>query len=47
MKFHIYYFYKTALHMAVENGNTEISQLLLKHQSINVNVVCVLISIIS
>lgn len=33
-----YYFYKTPLIIAVENGNTEIVNLLLSHKNIDLNI---------
>ena len=41
MKFYLKYFYKTALHMAVENGNVDVAQLLLKNEKLNVNILYV------
>lgn len=42
MKFKKKKIYNTALHMAVEKGDPDIVQILLKHPSINVNVISVL-----
>ena len=38
----IFLFYKTALHIAVENGNIEIVQLLLTSKKIDVNILKIL-----
>ena len=46
MKFH-YIFYKSALFAAVERGNTEIANLLLKNKNVNVNVFSILHLILS
>lgn len=35
--FSVYFFHKTALHIAVENNNIEILKLLLQHLTIDVN----------
>lgn len=35
--FSVYFFHKTALHIAVENNNIEILRLLLQHPTIDVN----------
>lgn len=41
----ICFFHKTALHMAVENGNIEIVQLLLTNKNIDVNLLGILVYI--
>ena len=40
MKF-IYFFHKTALHVAIERGNPDIVRLILSQPSIDVNVKCI------
>ena len=36
------FFYKTALHIAVEQGNVEITEFLLKNKDIDVNAIYIL-----
>lgn len=38
MKFKSLFFYKTAFHIAVENGNREIVELLLSREELDINI---------
>lgn len=42
MKYQIFNFQKTALHVAVQKGNIKIVQLLLANKKIDVNILCIL-----